>query len=322
MIDYAKLKVSEIKQLIVNEGYDISSVDVKGKAAWVELHKKVSGNMEETPEIFGEIEDDEEGDIFTELDGTFTPNGVMEEAEKTPRYSDPEWQDYVMSQFSEDELIDGKYPNVNGLRRVVELLLGEVIASGPVETQTTMLPDNVGKAVVTYEVTIEWKLDAKYDSMLNLTDKNIFPIKTFRSVASSHVGNTDEIYAVFPESIAETRAEGRALRRALRLGVVCSDELTKKDPTEFIRKQEEMKSLDENWAENITEQQINSITLMCDRLNIDVNKFINSGSKTYNDIKEISRSAAAGMLKRLNQYQTVGEESLVIPENLLLEKKE
>ena len=69
----------------------------------------------------------------------------------------------------------------------------------------------------------------------------------------------------------------------------------------------------------ITDQQINSIKILCNRLTIDLDKFINSGSKTYKDIQQISRKTAASMIKRLNQYQSSGENSLEIPVDLLQE---
>jgi hypothetical protein len=194
------------------------------------------------------------------------------------------------------------------------LVLGEIVQAGPIEVKTTMDPNDVGKAVVTYEVVIAWKLDAgPYIDPLN--DQNFLPTKVFKAVGSSWVGNTDDTYAVFPEAIAETRAEGRALRRALRLGVVCSDELTSKNTAEIVRQRSE-KATDGNWDETdiITDTQINGIKIMCDRLGISENKFVNSGSKTYNSINDISRKTAASMIKRLNEYQNG---SIEIPTNIL-----
>lgn len=312
MIDYTKLKVSDIKQMLIDEEHykeeELNKLDLKGKTAWVDLHQKCSYDNESVLEV------------LTEESESWMPEMKLEpEKPKTdmPRYYDKEWHDFVMSQFAPGELIDGKYPNVNSLRRVVELLLGEIIYSGPCDLRTTMDPENVGKAVVTYEIQILWKLDAYYNPAIDFTDKEIFPLKTFKATASSHIGNTDDIFALFPESIAETRAEGRALRKALRLGVVCFDELTNKKADDFIKKPNVTNG--EFVDGKITDQQINSITILCERLNIDLNKFINSGSEEYNDIKEISRSIAAKMLKRLNQYQSSGEESVEIPTNLLKE---
>ena len=306
-IDYGKLKVSDIKQMLVDEGFysveKIEKLNIKGKNDWVELHKNVHKINEEKEvdnlrtELDDIISDMGEGDF------SFGSGGVEPEMlSTTPQMSDPDWHDYLMDQFVKGELIDNKYPNVNALRRLVELMLGPIVFSGPIETKTTMDPNSVGKAVVTYELTIECETGPK----------------TFRSVASSHVGNTDDIFAVFPESIAETRAEGRALRRALRLGVVCADELTKKDTSEFVKNNNQAATTGE-WDENdmITDQQINSINILCKRLSINLNNFINSGSKTYKDIQEVSRKTAASMIKRLNQYQSSGDDSVEIPLDIL-----
>lgn len=309
MTDFNKLKVEDIKQMIVDEGFltkeQVEELDVRGKSQWVDFYQTL--NSEEAPTTSEQFEFIEEESI---------PKQAIDipPEYKVPQYHEPEWQDYVMSQFSPEELIDGKYPNVNGLRRVVELLLGEIVNCGPVDTRTTMEPDIPGKAVVVYEVNVEWKLNA--GPYIDLTDKNILPIKTFRAVGSSWHGNTDDAYAVFPESIAETRAEGRALRRALRLGVVCSDELTKKNTAEIVRQRTE-KTTSGNWEESdaITDNQVNSIKLLCERQNIDSNKFINSGSKRYSSINEVSRKTAANMIKRLNEYQN--NSSMEIPNNIL-----
>jgi hypothetical protein len=318
VVEYNKMKVEDVKKLLIDEGYykenEIDNLDIKGKTQWVDLHMKLSNennirhtNQDNMPTITFETLD-----IKDDSPITITPH---KEEKKPPKYYDYEWQDYIMSLFHKEELIDGKYPSVNGLRRIVELILGNIIHSGPIETKTTLDPHNVGKAVVTYEITIEWKLDVgSYIDIVN--DREHLQIKTFRALGSSWIGNTDDTYAVFPEAIAETRAEGRALRRALRLGVVCSDELTKKNTAEIV-KQSTQRPTDGNWNETdlITDNQINSIKILCDRLGVNMFKFINSGAKTYNNINEISRKTAANMIKKLNEYQN--NNSIEIPNNIL-----
>ncbi|MHA2428388.1 MAG: hypothetical protein ACXADB_10230 [Candidatus Hermodarchaeia archaeon] len=328
-IDYTKLTVAEIKQMILNEGHMIQEqldelTDVKGKSMWVNLHRNLNHqSTEDTSYEWGELQSDLDN-IMDDVDAGLGEPMVAsyeppeEKGPPRPRYDSPEWNDYVMSLFDEGELIDGKYPNVNSLRRLAELLLGEIIFSGPIRVEQTMDPEHTGKAVCTYQITIAWKLDDYYAT----TDLNVngdYPSRTFTSVASSWVGNTDDIFAVFPESIAETRAEGRALRRALRLNVVCADELTKKDTAAYVQKQKVAKPTTGEWEEEspITDQQVNTIQLMCDRLGIDVTKFINSGSKNYGDISKVTRTAAAGMLKQLNRYQSTGGDAIEIPQNLI-----
>jgi len=319
MNDYSKLKVNDIKQMLIDEGRynkeELDKLEVKGKSEWVSLHKGDSV-VEDIDKV--DNEENEEmvwEDLADMADGILPPETKTNEKPKanTPHYSDPGWHDYVMSHFEKGELIDGKYPNVNALRRLVELLLGEIAFSGPINVQQTMTPDHTGKAVVTYQVTIDWKLDAFYEGVVDRE----YPQRTFTSVASSWIGNTDDMFAVFPECIAETRAEARALRRALRINVVSSDELTKKDAKIYIEQQN--KSTTGDWDENetISDAQSNTIQMMCKRLGINMHKFINSGSKTYKDINNVTKLAAAGMIKQLNRYQSSGNDAIDIPENLI-----
>jgi hypothetical protein len=325
-IDYAKLTVAEIQQMLIQEGRfteeELKELDVKGKTAWVELHKNYEVPGLQSLEIDWSQMSDELDNLMDDVE-TMEDNGIYtdspeEPEDSRPRYDSPEWNDYVMGLFDEGELIDGKYPNVNSLRRLAELLLGEITFSGPIKVEQTMDPEHTGKAVVVYQVSIAWKLDDHYATQ-HIDLENGLPIRTFTSVASSWIGNTDDIFAVFPESIAETRAEGRALRRALRLNVVCADELTKKDTAAYVQKQKVAKPTTGEWEEEspITDQQINTIQLMCNRLGIDVTKFINSGSKKYSSINQVTRTAAAGMLKQLNRYQSTGSDAIEIPQNLI-----
>ena len=325
-VDYTKLTVNEIKDLIISEGkYNKEELeDVKGKAAWVALHRdgiKTEAKEEaEEPTDTYEWEELTEGlkDIIDEEEEMVVP-AVEPPARTMPYYHDPEWNDYVMGQFAPEELVDGKYPNVNSLRRMAELLLGDIVFSGPIKVEQTMDPEHTGKAVVVYKITIDWKLD-QYPITMGIDLAAGYPQRSFLSVASCWVGNTDDMFAVFPESIAETRAEGRTLRRALRINVVCADELTKKDTAAIVQQQKESVTTTGEWEESslITDQQISTIKMMCDRLGINVTKFINSGSQKYKDISGVTRAAAAGMLKQLNRYQSSGDDSIEIPQNLLI----
>ena len=54
----------------------------------------------------------------------------IEVADDSPDQLSPEWHDYVMGQFQDYELVEingEKYPNCYGLRRVVELLIGDIV---------------------------------------------------------------------------------------------------------------------------------------------------------------------------------------------------
>jgi len=70
---------------------------------------------------------------------------------EVPDMLSPEWNDYVLTLFSDKELIDGN-PLTAGLRRVAELLVGEIISSKPVSVERIETGDPIGKTTVVYEV--------------------------------------------------------------------------------------------------------------------------------------------------------------------------
>jgi hypothetical protein len=327
--DLKKLKVEDIKQRLINEGRftaeEIANLNIKGKTAWANLYfyntTEVKTPPSEESDIHGQLKNelDEATDNLNEIEIEIEiPDTEIVQNQETaiPEYTSPEWHDFVMSQFTPDELLQGKYPKVDGLRRVAEKLLGNIIFSGPIENEFTM-HDTEGKAVSTYRVVIEWTVDAHYNVNLNRhDDRDIFPTREFRAIASAWKENVvktkKNVFQKFFESIAETRAEGRALRKALLLKVVCADELMMsnygKDEEEF-----EMNVTDGQWEGGalITEQQVQTIKLLCQRLEIDEVKFINSGKNKYNDINEVTRETAAEMIRQLNKYQS--SESVDIP---------
>lgn len=289
MIDYKKLTVEEIKMMLIKDSGGILTeayVDsLKGKTAVVEAHQKMIATMAEG--------------------GTVTlPEKVK--SDKVPRYTDPEWEDFLLSQLTEKEMDNG-YPKVSGLRRLTEVFLGEIIASGPVETDVRTIPDYGDKAIVTFQVTISWNRDIA-ENYLDIEGGAEPTRREFRAVASSWSGNTDNAFAAFPEAIAETRAEARALRRALRISKVSSDEITRKDTALVVM--ETMGTMN-----SITDIQKTTIATMCGRLGIDVTKFINSGSKTYPDISMVDRDTASKMIGRLNDFQA-SEKQVEVPEEL------
>lgn len=207
-----------------------------------------------------------------------------QEESKVPSMLSPEWNDYAMGFFTEKELIDGN-PLTAGLRRVAELLIGEIISSKPVQVNRIETNDPIGKTTVVYEVQFLVKRD----------DKEY--IKTYADVADVWAGNTDDLFAVHAAATASTKAEGRALRKALKLRVVAAEELCKKDVSQFLSQQSSQ------HEERIKPEQIKYIDINCKKLNIDVTKFINSGEKVYNSIYEVKRDTAAKMIDIINKIK-------------------
>ena len=229
----------------------------------------------------------------------FDAESIESEAEDTkepeltmPAYGSREWNDYIMSKFEPHELIDGN-PVCAGLRRVTEDVLGSIVSSRPSQVWPSTDVNGPGRATVIFEVVINWMDSGEF--------------RTFAEVADVWHGNTDDLFCAHPVATASTRAEGRALRKALKVKCLAAEELAKKDIVSIVRQ-----SVDQNvgvsgeWKEesNISLPQVNFIDGKCKQLDIDVLNFINAGSEKYSSINEVSKKTASKMLATLNEYQT------------------
>lgn len=209
-----------------------------------------------------------------------------------PDYLAPEWHDYVMSHFHEKELEAG-YPNVDGLRRVSQLLLGEIIESEPVNViVSTDLPP---RATVTYKVRFRWNRDFDLCGSVKR-----YSYRTFGDVGDVWLGNTDATFAAFASSTACTRAEGRCLRKALRLRVCAAEELPKLDPAKQVAAASQTNP---NVPNQITQEQELFLNKKCKDLDIEVFAFINSGENQYRSISSVTKETAAKMIKKLGEMK-------------------
>lgn len=212
-----------------------------------------------------------------------------------PAMTDPGWTAYVLSLLTDKEKVNER-PKVAGLRRVVPLLLGEILENTIVSIQAPN-PTNQHTATVMARLVIHWHTDGSQRTFSGLAD-------VFRGLDGHYAGNTDPKFARFPSSMADTRAEGRALRKALMIDAVVSEELCELP-------------VEEPPTNGLCDQgQQNFIEIKCEQLDIDLLKFINRGKKEedrYDDLGEIPRQSAQAMLDRLDQYQ---RKTLDIPENI------
>jgi len=219
-------------------------------------------------------------------------NDEMSEHDLMPAYGSEKWHDYVMSKFYPSELYDGN-PVCAGLRRVAEELLGTIIVSRPSHVWPATDSDGPGRATVVFEVVIDWMDSGQ--------------LRTFSDVADVWHGNTDDLFCAHPVATASTRAEGRALRKALKVRCLAAEELAKKDIVSIVRQSvQNQSSTDGTWKEdeNISTPQVNFIDAKCKQLNINVMKFINIGESKYESIDKVSKKTASKMLGVLNEYQT------------------
>jgi hypothetical protein len=198
--------------------------------------------------------------------------------------TDLEWTDFVLQQLSDDEKIHGN-PTTDGLRRIFEKVMNCTVIQSESDLVQAPEPSNDKRASVVH--TLTW-----YD--LNVgTDENC-KTKTVSGAADVYWGNCDKVYRNHPVAVAETRAEGRALRRALRLRkVVAAEEIA-----ENIE--------DDIGADNvnkITNNQINFIDVLAKRLDVNVLELVKTLNINETNIKNILHHDALSIIRELSSYQ-------------------
>jgi hypothetical protein len=210
-----------------------------------------------------------------------------------PSYGSKEWHTHVMSFFDDSELIDGS-PTCAGLRRVAEEILGDIVYSGPCQVFAATDPNGPGRATVVFEVVFENWLGSSQT-------------RTFKEVADVWHGNTDDLFCAHPVATASTRAEGRALRKALKIKCLAAEELTRKKDVEAVVKAtvkiDSATTGELNDKDKISSAQINFLDKKCSELNINVWSVLNSGSKKYANINEVSKKEASNVLTMINDFQ-------------------
>jgi hypothetical protein len=212
---------------------------------------------------------------------TLVKNVVLEDA---PSMLSPEWHDYAMTLFNDSELVDG-HPLVAGLRRVSEVVLGPIVFSGPTQVFPVQREDHHGRATVVFTVRFANGME-------------------YAEVADSWEGNTDDMFCAFAVAIASTRAEARALRKALKIKGVAAEELTKKDTAKIVRDISTTKKASEGeYDENsrMSDAQYNFIDVKCKQLNVDGQKLFAQFGADSN--KKVSKKIASEIIDKLNDFQ-------------------
>lgn len=214
----------------------------------------------------------------------------------SPSMLSKEWHDYAMTLFDDNELVDG-HPLVSGLRRVAELVLGPIVFSGPTQVFPVQRDDHHGRATVVF--TIEFANGMRY-----------------AEVADSWEGNTDDTFCAYAVAIASTRAEARALRKALKIKGVAAEELTKKDTAKIVRQISATKTTSDGDYDDqgrMSDAQLNFIDIKCKQLNIDGTKLLKENFNSSLS-KKISKKIASDIIDQLNDYQ---RDKSSIPQSLI-----
>jgi len=213
---------------------------------------------------------------------------------KKPSINDIEWTDYVLELLSDDEKIQGN-PTTDGLRRVFEIALDCVVVESTSEVSQSPEPNNGNRATVVHRLTYVLN-----DSKVNESIKT----RTINGAADVYWGNCDKIFRNHPVAVAETRAEGRALRRALKLRkVVAAEEIAAEIEDD----------IDGHNVGKVTNNQLNFMDVLCKRLNINAIKYLENQELSI-DTDKLDHSAGVSIIRQLSSYQ---QDTSNIPETIL-----
>lgn len=209
--------VDELRTALINWGEDAGKVASSGKKQLQEMYVKLANIAKQPTEESFDIQ-------YTDVSDYGADTSPETLGDVVPTYGSKDWQSYVLSQIAPDEQMDG-FPRCFGLRRVAQLLLGEIISSKV--AQLSVIPqlsanDVPTRAVtVSYEITFDWKMSTPVfvgsDSIINQD------YRTFGGMADC-VEDINTPYGKHPAASAETKAESRALKKALCINVLSAEE--------------------------------------------------------------------------------------------------
>lgn len=278
---YESSTVQEIRDELKTLGVTSEDVLAQSKTQLVALLISLKTDADATPQ--------EAGDGL--LDATETLDAVdiphTKDVLEQPAFNSERWHEWVMTQFTDDEMSDGA-PICDGLRRIVESVIGP-IAKVEVIGNTTPNDSNKGTATVVMGVTI--------DPVQLETHPSIGRQIYVEDIADCNKMNTPEEYLANPSATAATKAESRVYRKILRLKRIVSSE-------EKVAEKVHGTFTDTWTPENpIKDEQINVIDLVCKRANVNVFDFINSGRDHYEFIEQVTEHTAGVMLQHLNRIQ-------------------
>jgi hypothetical protein len=211
-------------------------------------------------------------------------NAIANEVPPVVSPNDPEWTEHVLGMLNEDEKIAGN-PTTDGLRRIFEKCLNCDLIESTTEVVQSPSPENEKRATVVHRLAFYLK------------DGSVPEESKYRSVSGAadvYWGNCDKIYRNHPVAVAETRAEGRALRRGLKLRKVVAAEEVAKDIEDHP---------DESTVSKITNNQINFIDVMAKRLNINVSKLLETNNLEHKNIYLLGHEDAVSIVRLLSKFQ-------------------
>ena len=269
MRDTTKMSAEEVRDVLVKE-YDMTRTEVdaiKGKSNVVAKLREY-----EADDAILETAEMEESVVPTTRE--------VELTDEQMNWNNPKWTEHVIGLMYEDELFEG-HPKVDGLRRIADVLMGPI---RQVTSNVEQTPDLNNNFHATVKVTVA-------------TDNELVD-----GCADAGPNNTQASFAKHPVAVAESRAEGRAYRKLLRLRNIISAEEAVSDE----------QIIDPYEAINST--QIKMIDKYAGLCNINVEKFLGQHNIELSDYTRISKSKASELCALINKMHTDGKEN--VPEDI------
>jgi hypothetical protein len=260
-MNYKSLKKDEIRKIIVKNGLGpVSNRTTKeDMIKMLSLQENYSVQKEE---IFNLEEDN---DVET----------------PSVKPQDPEWTDYVISQFTPDELKSG-YPTVDGLRRVTEKVFGIITEY---RINVLEIPDaSYKKCTVQCQITVE-----RYDNGRTVIAEASVDVRADK---------TEFPFQDYLVATADSRAEGKALRRILKVKLISAEEVSLKEED------------DADLTAMIDSQQIQALNALCEHRNIDVMKLLSKHGK-FDRVESVPKLTARQLFKDITEQQNNPKETLV-----------
>ena len=281
---FKKMTVGEIKEMLIETGSPKDEVEaLKGKRAVVDYSLDNDAILEHLSGDVDFSEDTQDFEVVEEVVPVYSDDGSNEE-EETPTPNDPGWTRYVLKQLNDDELFDGN-PTVDGLRRLVNKFIGPIIGF---DSHIVQAPSPENDHYASVKVTLDVWNDERHILM------------KFSGVGGVGPRNTDDPFARYAESTAETRAEAKALRRVLRLksSIYCADEVSKVSnvPTSLLNSS----PLNE---EIFNPTQANAFRALGERANVNIEKLFKKLFDVPLSKDSISKERAAKVIATLSSLQ-------------------
>lgn len=207
-----------------------------------------------------------------------------------PTENDPGWSEWIMDQLDDSELYKGA-PKTDGLRRVTNKVYGEILKS---ETERINEVFDSSNSLV--------RVSACH--VLQVRKYNTGSVVSVNGYVDSRFDKTPMPFREHLISTVDTKAEGKALRRLLKLRVLTAEEMP--EPSEE----------EASGNEPINDQQVAAINTMCKRSNVNVKKLMIqlTGNNKLKHINDASYLSATNALSVLSNFQRKKE---TVSKNLL-----